>query len=106
MLVADAGLMTGHSATTHRAARDALAGSGARLVDARIDDDGHIVSSAGVTSGLDLALWLVERYFGAALAAAVAHQIEYVRRGPIWQAAGSASHRAWTTRPETTKTAR
>jgi hypothetical protein len=44
--------------------------------------------------------------FSAAPAAAVAHQPEYVRHGPIWQSAGSASHRAWTARPETTKTAR
>ena len=67
-----------------------------------------VTSSApqGVTSGLDLARWLVERYVGAALAAAVAHQIESVRHGPIWQAAGEASPRAWATRPETTKTAR
>jgi hypothetical protein len=42
----------------------------------------------GVTSGLDLARWLVQRYFGAALAAAVAHQIESVCHGPIWPAPG------------------
>jgi transcriptional regulator GlxA family with amidase domain len=76
------------SATTHRAARDAMAGYGARLVDARVVDDNDIVSSAGVTSLLDLALWLVERFFGAVLAAAVPHQIASVRHGPIWQAAG------------------
>ena len=107
MLLAHAGLLTGRPATTHHAARDALAGYGARLIDARIVDDGDIVSAAGVTSGLDLALWLVERCFGGALAVAVERQLEYVRRGPIWQAPREQHRAAGESRgPETTKTAR
>jgi len=102
MLLADAGLMAGRPATTHHTARAALAEQGVRVIDARVVDDGDIVSGAGVTSGLDLALWLVERHFGAELSFAVEVRLEYARRGPIWRAARQCA----STGPATTKTAR
>jgi transcriptional regulator GlxA family with amidase domain len=37
-----------------------------------------------VTAGLDLALWIVERRFGADLASAVARELEYEPRGVVW----------------------
>jgi transcriptional regulator GlxA family with amidase domain len=40
-----------------------------------------IVTCAGVTSGLDLALWLVERYHGRPLADGVALEMEHTRAG-------------------------
>ncbi|HEX8728145.1 MAG TPA: hypothetical protein VF739_05965, partial [Ktedonobacterales bacterium] len=58
----------------------------AEIVAARVVDDGDLISSGGVTSGLDLALWLVERYLGADRAVAIEGQIEYERRGTVWRA--------------------
>ena len=39
-----------------------------------------------VTSGIDMALWLVERHFGADLADAVAAEIAHQRSGEVWRA--------------------
>jgi transcriptional regulator GlxA family with amidase domain len=84
MLLAHAGLLTGRPATTHHGAHDELAGYGARLIpDVRVVDDGTIVTAGGVTSGLDLGLWLVERYRGPESAQAQERRIEYTR-GPVW----------------------
>jgi len=60
---------------------------GAEVYDARVVDDGDVITSAGVTSGLDLALWLVERFAGPALAHAVERRLEYERRGVVWRRA-------------------
>jgi transcriptional regulator GlxA family with amidase domain len=85
MLLAAVGLTRGRRATTHQVAREALRVSGAELVDARVVDDGDLITAGGVTSGLDLALWLVEREAGAALAAEVERHLEYERRGTVWR---------------------
>jgi transcriptional regulator GlxA family with amidase domain len=79
MLLTAAGLTAGRRATTHRSAIEDLRGSGAEIVEGRFVDDGDIVTAGGVTSGLDLALHLVERFAGAAIAAKVAVEIEYER---------------------------
>ena len=80
MLVATAGLLTGRPAVTHHVALDDLEAAGADVKrDARVVDDGDILTAGGVTSGIDLALWLVERYRGAETAAAVAEEIEHQR---------------------------
>ena len=71
-------------ATTHRAALDHLAADGVDVDrDARVVDDGDLLTCGGVTSGLDLALHLVEREWGAELAAGIATLMEHERRGPI-----------------------
>jgi transcriptional regulator GlxA family with amidase domain len=83
MLVAAAGLVAGRPAVTHHLALDELAAAGADVRPARVVDDGDLVSCGGVTSGLDLALWLLEREFGAELARRVAADIEHERRGEV-----------------------
>jgi transcriptional regulator GlxA family with amidase domain len=55
------------------------------VVEARVVDDGDLVTAGGVTSGIDMALWLVERHFGAELAEAVAAEIEHPRHGEVWR---------------------
>jgi transcriptional regulator GlxA family with amidase domain len=85
MLLAAAGLITERPATTHSLAREELRALGAEVYDARVVDDGDVITSAGVTSGLDLALWLVERFASPALAHAVERRLEYERRGVIWR---------------------
>jgi transcriptional regulator GlxA family with amidase domain len=85
MLLAAAGLTRGRRATTHHVAREELRASGAQLVDARVVDDGELITAGGITSGLDLGLWLVERHAGAALALELERHLEYERRGTGWR---------------------
>jgi len=85
MLAATAGLTRGRPAITHHGAVEDLRASGARVVEARVVDDGDLVTAGGVTSGIDLALWLVERHFGAEVAEAVAAEIEHPRHGEVWR---------------------
>jgi transcriptional regulator GlxA family with amidase domain len=56
---------------------------GVEIVEARVVDDGDILTAGGVTSGIDMALWLVERQWGRELADGIAREMEYERRGPI-----------------------
>jgi transcriptional regulator GlxA family with amidase domain len=85
MLLAEAGLLQGRPAITHHLAIDDLRAAGAEIVDARVVDDGDVITAGGVTSGLDLALWLVERFAGATIATKVADELEYSRSGFVWQ---------------------
>ena len=67
MLVAEAGLLRGRPAVTHRRALADLAAAGAGVIaDARVVDDGSVITSGGVTAGIDLGLWLLQRYLGPA----------------------------------------
>jgi transcriptional regulator GlxA family with amidase domain len=82
MLLATAGLVQGRPATTHHTAIEDLRAAGATIVGgARVVDEGDVITAGGVTSGIDLALWLVEREAGAEIAEQVARDKEYERRG-------------------------
>lgn len=85
MILAAAGLLDGRPATTHRGALDDLRETGADVVNARVVDDGDVLTAGGVTSGLDLALWLVERISGTEIADTVAREMEYDRRGEVYR---------------------
>jgi transcriptional regulator GlxA family with amidase domain len=83
LLLSQAGLLEGRRATTHWAAIDELAelGHGAIVVrDRRVVDDG-VVTSAGVSSGIDMAFYIVEALCGREVADETARYIEY-RRNP------------------------
>jgi len=82
MLLAHAGVVGNRRASTHHTALDDLAETGAIVVSDRVVDDGDLVTSGGVTSGIDLALWLVEREFSPRLAEQVATRMEYARQRP------------------------
>jgi transcriptional regulator GlxA family with amidase domain len=45
--------------------------------DQHVVEDGHILTSAGIAAGIDLALRLVRRYHGEAIARATARHMEY-----------------------------
>jgi len=77
LLLAHAGVLDGHRATTHHDAQADLAALSVEVVAQRVADEGKVVTSGGVTSGIDLALWLVARFFGASLASVVADGLEY-----------------------------
>jgi putative intracellular protease/amidase len=77
LLLAAAGILDGVDATTHWAARDALAELGANPVTERVVERGKVVTAAGVSSGIDMALRLVERIHGPEVAQAIQLAIEY-----------------------------
>ncbi|ELY44641.1 DJ-1/PfpI family protein [Natronorubrum tibetense] len=79
MVLAEAGLLEGRPAATHPVAEEDLEASAANVVDERIVDDGDVLTAGGVTSGLDLALWIVEREFGEEIASEVSALMEYER---------------------------
>jgi len=80
MLLASAGLTRGRRATTHHAAFEDLRSFGTDVVEARFVDDGDLLTAGGVTSGIDLALHIVEKVAGATIAENVAREIEHERR--------------------------
>jgi transcriptional regulator GlxA family with amidase domain len=89
MLLAKAGLLTGRPATTHWAAYDDLRNDGADVrEDARVVDDGDVITCGGVTSGLDMALHLVEQVHGSEGADFAARMVEHERRGKVLTPAG------------------
>ncbi len=91
LLLAAAGLTTGRPAVTHHSALDDLRATGADVRDeARVVDDGDLITAAGITSGLDLALHLVEREADLHTADAVAHHLAYHRQ-PITRTRGPAA---------------
>ena len=77
MLLARAGVIGARPATTHHGAREDLEAAGVRFVDQRVVDAGGLVTAGGVTSGLDLALHLVERLVSPEAAARQAETLEY-----------------------------
>jgi len=80
MLLATAGLLSGRPAVTHHSALDDLRAAGADVRAAeRFVDDGDIVTAAGVTAGIDLALHLVAQARGQTTATAGAREIEWDR---------------------------
>jgi cyclohexyl-isocyanide hydratase len=83
MVLAKAGLLTGRRATSHWVTREALADFGAIPVNERVVKDGNILTGAGVSSGLDFALALVEMLRGKAYAQGLMLQAEYHPEPPF-----------------------
>lgn len=83
LLLAAAGLLDGAPATTHWLARDRLAELGAKPVPDRVVEHGKIVTAAGVSSGIDMALHLVRKINGEQIAQAVQLGIEYDPQPPL-----------------------
>ncbi|WP_246311092.1 DJ-1/PfpI family protein [Paenibacillus xylanilyticus] len=87
LLLAMDGLLKDKYAVTNQIGMGALGALGAIPVNARIVEDGpRLVTGGGVTSGLDVALYLVEREVGPQIANAIEKLFEYERRGTVWQA--------------------
>lgn len=77
LLLGAAGLLKGMPATTHWNAADMLGDYGARYVPERVVRQDRIVTAAGVSSGIDMALALLSWISGPALAKSVQLAIEY-----------------------------
>ncbi|MEU0882179.1 DJ-1/PfpI family protein [Lentzea sp. NPDC005914] len=87
LLLAMTGLVKGRNATTNHLGLQALESMGVNAIRARIVDDGDLVTAAGVSSGIDLGLYLVEREMGAQKALEIEALFAHERRGTVWRAA-------------------
>lgn len=83
LLLAAAGLLDDAPATTHWLARDLLGELGASPVPARVVEHGKIITAAGVSAGIDMALRLVQKINGDEVAQAVQLGIEYDPDPPL-----------------------
>ena len=86
LVYAAAGLLTGRPATTHWASLNLLSEIDPTIktdVNARFVDDGDLVTSAGVSAGIDMALHLVARLAGVERAREVRRGIQYDPHPPI-----------------------
>lgn len=85
MLIAASGILHGRPAVTHRSALNDLRDFGVEVhPEARVVDDGDILTSGGVTSGIDLALRLIEVDRGRDAALNEAARIEHEYRGRVY----------------------
>jgi len=77
LVLAAAGILDGKRATTHWAYRERLRELGADPVAERVVEDGKIITGAGVSAGIDMALTLAARIAGESVAEAIQLGIEY-----------------------------
>jgi putative intracellular protease/amidase len=82
LLLAAAGLLEGRNATTHFSARPLLLKYGATPSEERVVQEGKIITAAGVSSGIDMALHLAERLTDATTSKALQLMIEYDPQPP------------------------
>lgn len=96
MLLASAGLFDGRPAVTNRIALDDLELAGAEVHrEARVVDDGSVVTCGGPAAGIDLAVHLVGRFYGPAAGLEAAARLEHEPVGPVLVArAGSTATQA------------
>ena len=83
LILAAAGLLDGVRATSHWLALDTLREMGADVVDERVVFDGKIVTAAGVSAGIDMALTLAGEIAGVQVAQAIQLGIEYDPQPPF-----------------------
>jgi putative intracellular protease/amidase len=82
LVLGAAGLLKGLQATTYWAVLDMLEHFGAQPAAERFVEQGKIITAAGVSAGIDMALWLVGKIAGEELAKAIQLAIEYDPQPP------------------------
>ncbi|MBA3944517.1 MAG: DJ-1/PfpI family protein [Herpetosiphonaceae bacterium] len=77
-LLARAGLLDGHRATTHHQRRELFRAEfpAIELVEEKVVDEGSIITAGGISSGIDLALYLLQRWFGPEVRRQEARRLE------------------------------
>jgi transcriptional regulator GlxA family with amidase domain len=83
LLLGAAGILAGLEATTHWTVLDQLAELGAIPVSRRVVEQGKVITAAGVSAGIDMALTLAARIAGPELAQAIQLGIEYDPEPPF-----------------------
>lgn len=86
LLLGEAGILRERNATTNPAALEELSKYAAIVRQNRVVDDGNVVTGGAVTSGIDLALWLVQREVGEDVASRVAKALAYPMPTDVWRA--------------------
>jgi putative intracellular protease/amidase len=83
LVLAAAGVLRGLQATTHWAAMDQLAAFGVTPTSRRVVEQGKVITAAGVSSGIDMALHLAARIAGEDFAQGIQLGIEYDPEPPF-----------------------
>lgn len=83
LLLAQAGLLNGKNCTTHWRRKDQLKNYDVIVKDERYVQDGKIITSAGVSAGIDMALYLVSKVAGDQTAKMIQLAIEYDPKPPF-----------------------
>jgi transcriptional regulator GlxA family with amidase domain len=83
LYLAAAGLLDGTDATTHWARKERLEELGARYTEQRVVERGKVITAAGVSSGIDMALTLVARMDGPEMSQLAQLAIEYDPHPPF-----------------------
>jgi len=83
LILGAAGILDGLKATTHWLDYEELATYGARPTPQRVVEQGKVITSAGVSSGIDMALTLAARIAGDDVARAIQLSIEYDPQPPF-----------------------
>lgn len=83
LILGAAGILSGLKATTHWAAFDRLEMWGAHPTDLRVVEDGKVITAAGVSAGIDMALTLAAKIAGTQFAQALQLGIEYDPQPPF-----------------------
>lgn len=83
LLLAAAGILDGLQATTHWLELDTLARYGAHPTSRRVVEQGKVVTAAGVSAGIDMALTLAARIAGEQIAKAIQLSMEYDPQPPF-----------------------
>ena len=83
LVLGAAGILNGLEATTHWRILDKLAELGARPVSRRVVEQGKVITAAGVSSGIDMALTLAAHIAGEEMARAIQLFIEYDPQPPF-----------------------
>ncbi|WP_432408163.1 DJ-1/PfpI family protein [Wukongibacter sp. M2B1] len=77
LIIGATGLLKDKSATTYHTAFDELSKMGVAVQKSKVVQDGKIITGAGVSSGMDVGLYLLSRLFDEVTAQQVADKIEY-----------------------------
>ncbi|MEH0390632.1 DJ-1/PfpI family protein [Vibrio mimicus] len=81
LLLGSAGFLRGKKATTHPSAFEELETYCCEVIDKRVVDEGNIITGRGVSSSIDLGLYLVERLLNTNALISISKQMDY----PYWQ---------------------
>lgn len=83
LILGAAGLLSGREATTHWAVMDRLPRWGAKPIEKRVVEDGKIITAAGVSAGIDMALSLAAKISGQSVAETLQLAMEYDPKPPF-----------------------
>jgi transcriptional regulator GlxA family with amidase domain len=83
LILGAAGILSGKKATTHWAVLDRLSQFGAVPISNRIVEEGKIITAAGVSAGIDMALFLAAKIAGEQVAKTIQLGIEYDPQPPF-----------------------